>query len=141
MSVVAVLLVSFFFFFNDTATTEIYTLSLHDALPISASSAGRGRRCFSCTSPPHPTRHPRPGSHLRCRTRPPYPPRSLHVGARVDQHDADHPARGASHPACQTPTRDQPPSWRVPGGLLAARCPGLRRLAAGPTRVLAPAHE
>src|SRR2546429_6850839 len=25
---------SFFFFFNDTATTEIYTLSLHDALPI-----------------------------------------------------------------------------------------------------------
>src|SRR2546429_9810445 len=27
-------LISFFFFFNDTATTEIYTLSLHDALPI-----------------------------------------------------------------------------------------------------------
>src|SRR5258707_9826191 len=27
---------SFFFFFNDTATTEIYTLSLHDALPICA---------------------------------------------------------------------------------------------------------
>src|SRR3989449_10182059 len=26
--------ISFFFFFNDTATTEIYTLSLHDALPI-----------------------------------------------------------------------------------------------------------
>src|SRR5260370_38659067 len=26
-----------FFFFNDTATTEIYTLSLHDALPISRS--------------------------------------------------------------------------------------------------------
>src|SRR5688572_33503724 len=35
------------FFFNDTATTEIYTLSLHDALPISraaASSAGRRAR-------------------------------------------------------------------------------------------------
>src|SRR5258708_33752159 len=28
-------ILSFFFFFNDTATTEIYTLSLHDALPIS----------------------------------------------------------------------------------------------------------
>src|SRR2546430_13626467 len=28
----------FFFFFNDTATTEIYTLSLHDALPIWTSS-------------------------------------------------------------------------------------------------------
>src|SRR5256885_5690084 len=26
--------ISYFFFFNDTATTEIYTLSLHDALPI-----------------------------------------------------------------------------------------------------------
>src|SRR6266540_7418112 len=34
-----VLLVFFlFFFFNDTATTEIYTLSLHDALPISSRS-------------------------------------------------------------------------------------------------------
>src|SRR2546430_6657026 len=36
-----------FFFFNDTATTEIYTLSLHDALPICARRAGlagRGQR-------------------------------------------------------------------------------------------------
>src|SRR2546426_1001637 len=32
-----------FFFFNDTATTEIYTLSLHDALPISARLPGEGR--------------------------------------------------------------------------------------------------
>src|SRR2546422_4468880 len=32
-----------FFFFNDTATTEIYTLSLHDALPISSESVGRTR--------------------------------------------------------------------------------------------------
>src|SRR5258708_18102823 len=30
-----------FFFFNDTATTEIYTLSLHDALPISRKCAGK----------------------------------------------------------------------------------------------------
>src|SRR2546426_7354856 len=29
-----------FFFFNDTATTEIYTLSLHDALPISGAEVG-----------------------------------------------------------------------------------------------------
>src|SRR2546429_7828404 len=36
-----------FFFFNDTATTEIYTLSLHDALPTSPGRTGRpstGRR-------------------------------------------------------------------------------------------------
>src|SRR2546430_6902390 len=35
----ALLILSLFFFFNDTATTEIYTLSLHDALPISRTSA------------------------------------------------------------------------------------------------------
>src|SRR5256885_7158044 len=48
-----------FFFFNDTATTEIYTLSLHDALPICAKSRqGRtagsgwtGRRC-TCRAGP-----------------------------------------------------------------------------------------
>src|SRR2546422_6326925 len=34
---------SFFFFFNDTATTEIYTLSLHDALPISRRSPAAAR--------------------------------------------------------------------------------------------------
>src|SRR2546429_9758733 len=32
--------IPFFFFFNDTATTEIYTLSLHDALPICQSIYG-----------------------------------------------------------------------------------------------------
>src|SRR5256885_14954452 len=37
-------LCSSFFFFNDTATTEIYTLSLHDALPISV-----GRRLAELT--------------------------------------------------------------------------------------------
>src|SRR5437660_2097964 len=35
MSCESVCLLLSFFFFNDTATTEIYTLSLHDALPIS----------------------------------------------------------------------------------------------------------
>src|SRR2546429_6620109 len=34
----------FFFFFNDTATTEIYTLSLHDALPISEGADAGGRQ-------------------------------------------------------------------------------------------------
>src|SRR5256885_7306538 len=36
----------FFFFFNDTATTEIYTLSLHDALPISGDVPARVERHF-----------------------------------------------------------------------------------------------
>src|SRR5438309_7798487 len=40
-----------FFFFNDTATTEIYTLSLHDALPIcwAARSSSRATFC-ACTT-------------------------------------------------------------------------------------------
>src|SRR6266496_6390540 len=44
-----------FFFFNDTATTEIYTLSLHDALPISYRRADA-----SC---------PRDGAPMTCGTR------------------------------------------------------------------------
>src|SRR3712207_7149870 len=52
---------SAFFFFNDTATTEIYTLSLHDALPISGCRPARyvledtdhshGRRRVDSTAP------------------------------------------------------------------------------------------
>src|SRR5690242_6057580 len=38
--------VAFFFFFNDTATTEIYTLSLHDALPIFEVDCWRKMRKF-----------------------------------------------------------------------------------------------
>src|SRR5690348_17460074 len=41
----------FFFFFNDTATTEIYTLSLHDALPILL-HAHRPRRPVHARSSP-----------------------------------------------------------------------------------------
>src|SRR5260370_24418837 len=39
-------LISTFFFFNDTATTEIYTLSLHDALPISRRDARDERQAL-----------------------------------------------------------------------------------------------
>src|SRR5688572_32415183 len=42
----------FFFFFNDTATTEIYTLSLHDALPISPST--RWPPTAACLKTPEP---------------------------------------------------------------------------------------
>src|SRR2546422_7737056 len=52
------LLFSFFFFFNDTATTEIYTLSLHDALPISSAPAGRS-----------PAARASPGPRPRCNPR------------------------------------------------------------------------
>src|SRR3712207_8297791 len=64
----------FFFFFNDTATPEIYTLSLHDALPIlchwCADTRGRSRRAVldiprgddvrRRAAPPRPAGRPRP---------------------------------------------------------------------------------
>src|SRR3712207_7755338 len=50
----------FYFFFNDTATTEIYTLSLHDALPISDQPrprmSGQMTR-WLCASGPITSRH------------------------------------------------------------------------------------
>src|SRR5688572_33487748 len=61
----------FFFFFNDTATTEIYTLSLHDALPISAGraalkSAGcAGGRASSCSCSARTTRSEEHTSELQ----------------------------------------------------------------------------
>src|SRR5437773_12273086 len=74
LSVLSCHSVSFiFFFFNDTATTEIYTLSLHDALPIlppCASSRsrvlGRGRTFAAGRTPP------------RCRT-----------GGRSEEHTSE----------------------------------------------------
>src|SRR5215475_15917927 len=47
--VVSLVFCLFFFFFNDTATTEIYTLSLHDALPISCCWSCRCARCCSAS--------------------------------------------------------------------------------------------
>src|SRR2546430_2132297 len=53
------MLSSIFFFFNDTATTEIYTLSLHDALPISHDDARRIERLT-----PHRLRRVAIGEHV-----------------------------------------------------------------------------
>src|SRR2546429_4344940 len=61
------------FFFNDTATTEIYTLSLHDALPISGDGAGHVRssgapRAAPCVSlAPTPARSEEHTSELQSR--------------------------------------------------------------------------
>src|SRR2546422_2160357 len=61
-----------FFFFNDTATTEIYTLSLHDALPISSAPErstswwrARTRSDDRCWRPSAPT-----GTATRCGSSP-----------------------------------------------------------------------
>src|SRR3712207_6983150 len=63
-------MIYYFFFFNDTATTEIYTLSLHDALPISHGWSASRPTCAG-GSPPS-TRslsHRRARGRLRCSRR------------------------------------------------------------------------
>src|SRR2546426_7257512 len=94
-----------FFFFNDTATTEIYTLSLHDALPISQVRGGelhatggarigahRARplhRCLLC----EPAEHlPRRLRHVFLREH------DLQVsGAVAQHHEPDLPRRARGH--------------------------------------------
>src|SRR2546426_5678543 len=74
---------AFFFFFNDTATTEIYTLSLHDALPI----------CPART----PMVPPRTPSKLPSRTPNNRPVRSLHQAPAVVPPDRKSTRLNSSH--------------------------------------------
>src|SRR3712207_6926253 len=77
----------FDFFFNDTATTEIYTLSLHDALPISAGESFCRR-----------------GAHVICsevldeaRSRESRDEGQRQGGEHEARHDVAHPARSEEH--------------------------------------------
>src|SRR2546430_12027663 len=77
--------VSVFFFFNDTATTEIYTLSLHDALPICCRPlAGTGT--FGRTRRPLPAR--RANFLRRSASRTPRRPRGL-SRTRSEEHTSE----------------------------------------------------
>src|SRR5260370_13247752 len=68
----------FVFFFNDTATTEIYTLSLHDALPICRRAASRCVRCARRRSAP-----PRsPDNPAAARS-------GWHAGVRSEEHTSE----------------------------------------------------
>src|SRR3712207_8398714 len=67
-----------FFFFNDTATTEIYTLSLHDALPISAAEPG-----------PHPARPLAPRRERRDLQDRARRPRRSPARARSEEHTSE----------------------------------------------------
>src|SRR3712207_7942293 len=64
------------FFFNDAATTEIYTLSLHDALPIS-NNLGDSK---SLVTHPATTTHTRIGAEERAR---------LGIGDRSEEHTSE----------------------------------------------------
>src|SRR5256885_10451900 len=75
---------SFFFFFNDTATTEIYTLSLHDALPISF-----GRSASAIPGPASATSitaEPSPSGYIDTRTA---EPGGENFTARSEEHTSE----------------------------------------------------
>src|SRR5438445_12538201 len=101
----------FLFFFTDPATTEIYTLSLHDALPISpppptSSHLGRGCRRASAVAALRRTdlrrRPPRPGRPSRAPDRPaarsPRECRSPSTGLHTSPRVADAPPRPRAVP-------------------------------------------
>src|SRR2546430_16000085 len=106
---------SFFFFFNDTATTEIYTLSLHDALPIYAHPRPPGARA---DRPVHARRarrggRARRGAHLARRLR-----RGRELGARPrDARDTRDTLRARlsarRRPRGESPERDRPEIGRA----------------------------
>src|SRR5256885_12975037 len=81
-------MITFFFFFNDTATTEIYTLSLHDALPICALDRGRHiERQRGCAARERDGQaHPLgPQDESRCN----HQPTHLSAGTDLDREDMD----------------------------------------------------
>src|SRR5256886_14070186 len=78
---------SYFFFFNDTATTEIYTLSLHDALPISLYDPFREQPGRT-----HQDRRLHPGKRRRRRER------VRHHADHADRHGRHETGHGFSLP-------------------------------------------
>src|SRR5215475_15778520 len=81
----------FFFFFNDTATTEIYTLSLHDALPIQRDGRGLADSLLR-----------RPAGHVPERRRPGRDPpaRQPVLGRAVHRAGRDLPPAERHRPSC-----------------------------------------
>src|SRR3712207_8584145 len=69
-----------FFFFNDTATTEIYTLSLHDALPISRRSSQNPARTRTAGPPSR-----RPARRAQAPSRSSYSRSTTAVTPRADR--------------------------------------------------------
>src|SRR5690349_24078396 len=95
------------FFFNDTATAEIYTLSLHDALPISPAPAsggiGSGTRS-GCTGLANP-----PSWQVRATASPPPKPTPSSYPSRTDpRRSSPAPLRPTAPPA-PAPTPSHPP--------------------------------
>src|SRR6266850_5304359 len=131
--------ISLFFFFNDTATTEIYTLSLHDALPIWWP--------YAWITADQPSRQPGAPANVwpRYLTAPVTPPLSWRCSGRVAASALvcptapGQPHRSRAHGTCMAARRDGalPPrgsptlrGWapaRWPAQAVAPGCPGLVR--------------
>src|SRR5258708_9709646 len=81
---------SSFFFFNDTATTEIYTLSLHDALPISPAGGAGTRRTRILERVRHRARSQGVWRRLCDRAaRAPHAGRAARSGERSEEHTSE----------------------------------------------------
>src|SRR3712207_7879343 len=81
-----------FFFFNDTATTEIYTLSLHDALPISSACAATspsGWRSARFRAARSPAASPPPSTSSAWRRSPIACPRNCPADSRSEEHTSE----------------------------------------------------
>src|SRR3712207_8456943 len=76
------------FFFNDTATTEIYTLSLHDALPISSSSSSSGSANSAAAMATRMRQPPENSDIGRCRSSV-EKPRPARISARSEEHTSE----------------------------------------------------
>src|SRR5258708_28359882 len=114
-----------FFFFNDTATTEIYTLSLHDALPISR--AAIAPKCPSCAAglraPPRPLPRARP--HPPCNVSRPLLD-VVRSGGTVWRRHVGPPVATSHDWQCGVSTcRCRGPLWRGTETRVAARAPVL----------------
>src|SRR5712675_1408086 len=99
--------VDFFFFFNDTATTEIYTLSLHDALPISRRTphAWSGGRGVDHRHPCMADRHESANRYAEPRS----PPRHARLARSRRQTDLNSSAPGMAAASC--PPRKPRSAW------------------------------
>src|SRR2546430_9641449 len=95
------------FFFNDTATTEIYTLSLHDALPIS-----RGARRGRSAAPQGPRAARHLGDGVPQRSRPPGGGGSHPDPVRSEEHTSE--LQSQSNLVCRLLLEKKKTNWPVP---------------------------
>src|SRR2546426_7489221 len=133
------LLTMLFFFFNDTATTEIYTLSLHDALPISPPRAPAPSRAPAPRDPSRRSAAADPAHHGHAAG----PGRAgRHAHRRALRHDPPPRRRTRRAPDPRGPrARQETRRRRRRGGLRGGPRPRDRRLPLRPSLSRAPSRR